>query len=398
MTSEQAEARLQRLSDSVERVRANLLEFDLDGDLKLLEESSLEGETAVRWAEAKARIIDLWRWLGALEQLLERAARLGSGRRPGQDEFSELAALLEGPSVELRTDDVPLAQRTLLGDSQTTLRCTPDELLARMAESFEVAKGVVTAAGAAWQAYIPRVTAARATIAECAALAGELGGEHGGELEAARLRLVEVSALITRDPLSVGEPLVDELSRTVEAVHRELESVNELRLGIAIRLAQAREQLGALRALARQGEAAYARRLSRIADTNAPGPFEIDPGLDSELARIFGLADQARWHDAHAALRSWMESVAASLDAARSVLAANRAPVESRDELRALLGAYQVKAGRLGVIEDRRVRELFARAEAALYTAPTNLVQAQELVRACQAELSGGPVDREVRR
>ncbi len=67
---------------------------------------------------------------------------------------------------------------------------------------------------------------------------------------------------------------------------------------------------------------------------------------------------------------------------------ANRAPIEARNQLRALLEAYQVKAGRLGAVEDPELARIFAQAHQALYTAPTDLALVAQLVRRYQEILS----------
>ena len=73
---------------------------------------------------------------------------------------------------------------------------------------------------------------------------------------------------------------------------------------------------------------------------------------------------------------------------ASTALTANRAPLESRNQLRALLDAYQVKAARLGVVEDSRVAAIYDQAKTELYTAPTDLASAGELVRRYQQAIS----------
>jgi hypothetical protein len=88
-----------------------------------------------------------------------------------------------------------------------------------------------------------------------------------------------------------------------------------------------------------------------------------------------------------AKLEDWTGGANARLDEAKRALRANRTPIEARNQLRALLEAYQVKAGRLGLIEDPRLERLFARAHEALYTAPTDLTLAAPLVREYQEAL-----------
>jgi hypothetical protein len=186
--------------------------------------------------------------------------------------------------------------------------------------------------------------------------------------------------------------------RTLDATRSELESANALRRDTAARLAAARAQLEELATLARQGEEAHARRVSRIVGAEAPQPLTVDPRLDPELARIALLTDGGRWVDARDALQRWTERVEASLGTAHAVVAANLAPIEERNELRALLDAYQSKAGRLGLIEDKRLRGLYDDAHDALYTAPTDVARATELVRAYQTELRTQSSDHEVPR
>ena len=78
----------------------------------------------------------------------------------------------------------------------------------------------------------------------------------------------------------------------------------------------------------------------------------------------------------------------ALLNEAQRALAANRAPIEARNQFRALLDAYQVKAKRLGRLEDPEVAQLVARARDTLFHAPTDLGLAAQLVRSFQHALS----------
>ena len=79
-------------------------------------------------------------------------------------------------------------------------------------------------------------------------------------------------------------------------------------------------------------------------------------------------------------------------------LASNRAPIETRNEPRALLAAYRAKAGCLRPIEDPRLADIFTRAQDALYPAPTDPVHVAELVRTYQRASTDSPAAREVQR
>ena len=66
-------------------------------------------------------------------------------------------------------------------------------------------------------------------------------------------------------------------------------------------------------------------------------------------------------------------------------------PLDARNQLRDLLLAYQVKASRLGLIEQPDVVAIYRAAEAELYNAPTDLARAEKLVRSYQDALSDSP-------
>jgi hypothetical protein len=113
--------------------------------------------------------------------------------------------------------------------------------------------------------------------------------------------------------------------------------------------------------------------------------------LAAELTGIVDLAAQGSWREARRALEAWTAGTTSLIGDAQRALEANRAPIEARNQFRALLDAYQVKAKRLGHLEDADLAEIFERAHAALYTAPTDLADAAQLVRRYQQRLAGSP-------
>jgi hypothetical protein len=151
----------------------------------------------------------------------------------------------------------------------------------------------------------------------------------------------------------------------------------------AATIANAQELLDQLQTAVRTARAAHDELLVKISSPAAAAP-EAAEGLESELAAIAELADCGSWSEARRALTAWTELVEGRLQDARQALDANRAPLEERNRLRAMLEAYQVKAKRLSVLEDPTLEDIFTRAREALYTAPTNLALATELVRSYQ--------------
>jgi hypothetical protein len=94
------------------------------------------------------------------------------------------------------------------------------------------------------------------------------------------------------------------------------------------------------------------------------------------------------------ALDEWSARATAALDEMQACVAANRAPLEERNELRGRLDAYRAMAHARGLIEDPVACARYDEAHDALYTAPANLTDADALVRAYREVISDHPNDR----
>lgn len=377
---------LARLREANERVGANLVELEIDSSRQLLEARPLTGESAARWSTASAALTNLWEWRGLLETLLERAEELRRSPR----RTSELESLITGPSIELASSQVPLAQRDLLGSSEVTVRCTADELLARMSRAFDEVKAVVARFGQAWDTLTPRLTAARDSLDQAQSLAASLGESGRNDVQAAAERLTSLTGSLSADPLSVQAADVDRLSESLEAIRRELEAGIALRGDLDARLADARGLVARLRTNVEEVRAAHEELLVKIAAPSAPPAPELREDLDGELRQIAALAGSGDWRAARRRLDRWAADTRRQLDEAERILRANRAPIEARNQFRALLEAYQVKAGRVGRIEDAELERTFDQAHRALFTAPTDLRLAAQLVRRYQELLNAG--------
>jgi hypothetical protein len=375
---------LERLREANERARTNLVELEIDSSRQLLEARPLTGESATRWATASAALTNLWEWRGLLEQFLARAEELRRGSRRA----NELRSLIEGPSIELARSQVPLSERDLLSSSEVTVRCTADQLLERMSAAFDDVKTVVAAFGRAWDTLTPPLTAARGILDQTQALAAASGESGRSDLDEASDRLARLTAALTSDPLSVAAADVDRLIDSLEAIRRDLEATSALRRDLDARLTDSRALLRALQAVVEEVRAAHEELLIKIAAPSAPAPPEPATDLDGELDQIATLARAGAWRDARRRLDQWTAHARELLDVAQRALRANRAPIEARNQLRALLEAYQVKASRLRAVEDSELEQIFAEAQQALYTAPTDVALAAQLVRRYQETLN----------
>ncbi len=375
---------LTRLRDAAQRIGQNLVDLELDSGRKLLESSPLVGESASRWSAASAALTQLWQWHALLDDFINRAGQLRDGRH-----FDQLARELRGQSIELSTTEVPIERRELLGSPEITLRCTPDDLLARMSKAFDEARTVIAVIGRAWETLIPRLDAAGRELVACTRLADELGGGDPADLEIAGRRLTLLRKALSEDPLSVDAADVDRMEHALQTLRHDLDARAVLRRELAGRITAAHGLLENIRGVIEQARAAHEELLIKISVPAAPGAPPMPERLGDQLREIQGLADRGEWSGAAHRLDGLTAQAQSVLDQARRTLEANRAPIEARNQFRALLDAYQVKAKHLGRVEDPELAEIYTLARDALYNAPTDLSLVGQLVRGYQDVLGG---------
>ena len=382
MRSDVPVQRLAELYRTADQVKASLVELEIDSGHQLLDTSELEGETAARWSEANAMLTELWRRHELLESFLEQADVLRGPKR-----FERLQELLDGASIELGRAEVPLAQRTLLGGADPAQRCSPAELLEAMSEQFEAVKATLIEISGVWDRLLPRLDHARGLLQEARRRAEDLG-EGGAELEPVAQQLQDAGRSVTCDPLGARSGAIDEAAERLAAICDELERSAELKRRFERSMLEAHEELERLRALL--GEAAAARQelLAKITVPDAPDAEPSRTDLAVELDAITERARTGAWREARRGLDEFNARIVAALDQGRRARDDCRAPLRDRNQLRALLETYQVKAKRLGRDQDLGVSEIFREAHAVLYTAPTDLAQAAQLVRRYQLALS----------
>jgi hypothetical protein len=333
--------------------------------------------------------MQLWHWHGSLDAHLDRAGKLRGTRthlRP--DQLAGLEELLDRDSVAVESEEVPLAQRNLLGASSRIERFTPDELLARMSTAFDEVKMVVAAFSDAWDLE-PRVRAASALLVETSELAARLGDVEPTGLEEDRRRLADLRDELQNDPLAVSLQDVERIEASLRSIRTDVDELAEFRSTIDEYLRRGVEVLGALMRAQQECETAHREVSVKIAAAAVPEPLALRPDVRAQLEHVTELAEAGEWSEAHRALDEWSARAAALLDEATRIGIENRAPIEERNRLRGLLDAYRAKALKRGLIEDRDLYCMFARAQDALYTAPTNLEDAAKLMRLCQQRLLG---------
>jgi hypothetical protein len=239
--------------------------------------------------------------------------------------------------------------------------------------------------GTAWRNAVPRLDALQARLARAAATGETLGMPGDPELTAARTVVDDVTAQATADPLGAQ---IDDADRLVERVEQRLSELARTRAGMGADLDAAAKQLEELAGLIAAGRGAREAAEARIVDPGglvAPiDPTELDTGdraLRPWLARIRAQAGAGAWPAAARGLEQWGEEAQALQVRAKAVAAANRAPLERRNDLRGLLDAFRAKAAVLGLAEDPKLTEQYRSAREALYAYRCDVRRAETLVR-----------------
>jgi hypothetical protein len=375
MTLEELDLRLRHLSRDVEHRAEALLALELDQTRAMLDKATLIGATAAVWAPVSAALVHAWEAQGLLEEHLQRMRDLrGTRSKLGRDRLLELRDLIDG--------------RVLVDPGAGAVRCSPAELLVRSSPAIEEARRLVDTVSQTWDAVVPRLTSASATLRACSELLDELGAASCAELIEARDELARLTDAVANDPLAAAPDQLDPLEAEVAAVRDRVERLRNLRADTEPRLEQARDLLAEARRAVDDAHEAHAAALAKIAEPALPAPVPIPPDLADELDEAAGLVRSGAWQDGGAAVERWHDRAAGVRDEARRIEAANRAPIAERDELRRRLGAFQAKAQRLRLLEDPDLAALHARAQRVLHTAPTDLSEAADLVRRYQEGLS----------
>ncbi|GAA2127628.1 hypothetical protein GCM10009802_34300 [Streptomyces synnematoformans] len=410
MDREEVDRALARLGAEHEAIETSLLALQDHAGRRLLEGAELSGTTKERWAAAEQAITLLWAHFEAYTGALASARELRARRRsPGAAELAELAALLRAVGVTIAPGAAssPAAAggypAALTGPARLSESLKLDELVERMNRWYAEVIDVVAAADSVWSALPARIDLLAAELQRTRSLAQSVGvrpGEHpaGDDLERITAELAALRDEVVRDPLAFwsrpagrspgaapggGAPdtaRYDAAARGLEDVRREIDAVLHVRQDAEERLVKVRDVLS--RADRTLGEARRARGevLAKIAASEVPAVSGPPTALNEQLANAVEFRRRAQWHRLSPLLESLEQRAEEELLRARESLTAVTAPLAVRAELRGRLDAYKAKVARHGFAEDRILVERYDVARRLLWSAPCDLIAAEQAV------------------
>ena len=146
------------------------------------------------------------------------------------------------------------------------------------------------------------------------------------------------------------------------------------------------ELLASLRVLRARADAARTESLTKVVGATdlvrVPSPQLLDgpDGMAARLDALFEQASSAAWTQKRAMLDAWLATARKLENQLIRAEDRNRAPLEARNELRGRLEAYSAKIAATGRAEDLELSDMLDRARAVLYTAPSDLAEAEAAI------------------
>ncbi len=365
---------LHRLGARTAGIEADLEDLQSSLTYQLLFDGERVSGVTLSKLEPVTHAVDhLWLGFGVLSELLAETAQVvGNGGRPDLEE-------LRRAEWQLLEDSLELDER----------RLTPDQLLDELVQALSATAQIVEEVDDVWRHTLPALARCEEEVAsllrQARAVRAAVPAEHLRQL---RAQVSWLRGQAHRDPIGVAEvfdrDVLPRLSLARDQLGDELRQQHE----VAAELGRARVRLAQLRDLHARVVEEAGSVWAKIAHPRGllapPDPrylSEPPMGLEPWLARLQALCRAGGSRPARKGLQSWLAAVDQGLAREREVLAANRAPLQRRQELRGLLSSLEAKAVALGLASEPGLADIGGRAKAILYASQTDLDQATLLVK-----------------
>ncbi|MFC5473565.1 hypothetical protein [Paraherbaspirillum soli] len=385
--------KLDALRISLTTISCNLLELADTETVKAArarlkdEVGGYAGLTRDKAAQAIKSLDALWNSYLLLARLFEQASDLN--KRSGLFHHTEdqVRHLLEGLSVELRAEHIPITSRGLLSCADQIERATPQQVLDAMAQQFCDARDLLNTVSTAAGQAAPRLAALRQQAAELEIRAARLGTGY-----AAPARLDAVLNNAERDPLSCAAEL-ERAASELEQQRLNLKNIEQQQAVSRAAIEHANGLLAELKDLAQRSAAAIEETRQKI---HAPAGLILpvdDSVIDSLVIWLASIAQSvaAGRHDAvKVGLARWQAECSAQLTAARAAYAKNRLALDECAEINGRFQALRAKADALaarGAELDAALPAAMLNAKRALQSKPVDLPALRAAVGAYEASL-----------
>jgi hypothetical protein len=356
LTTDEVDRELESRTKEVDAMSATLLELENHAGLAHVRLYPPAGVTAQRWAVIEQSLAQLWQDLGRMSSILESARMVRARRsKPDDDDLVELTNLLRERTLEVSRQPIPLAQREFGGIREAVEYVG----LADTAERMDAAYPAVVE-------FLDSVERINSLVAEKLAPTQKRLDAVGAAGPKEMSELLQVSAT---DPLSLStrdiEHRVTVIADTVERQATELAELAEIRANWADTVAALNQLLDALQ----QAGTRATQIRGQAVEIVLAGPFPQRADEEAELRAEL----QSLTSPDPKALLSLRHRIGAAMRAAHQEEELAQGLLDRRNELKGRLTAYQAKAARLGLGEDRDLLACSRIAEGLLSRQPCDL-------------------------
>lgn len=336
LTTDQIDRELDSRTKEVAATSATLIELENHPGLAHVRLYPPTGVTAQRWEVMEKSLAQLWEDLGRMTSILESARTVRARRsKPDDVDRSELTGLLRDRTLEVSRQSIPLSQRQIGGVVEAVEYVGLADTAGRMRAAYPAVVEFLDAVDRINSLVAEKLAPTRKRLDE----AGTAGPDE----------IAELLAVSATDPLSLTTGDLDKrIAAIVSAVEdrsaelAELASIQSNWLGAMASTARQLDEL-------RDASVRAARTRTHAVQSVLAGPFptrdDAEDVLRAELKCITSTDPKA--------LRSLRHRIEAALQAASDEEQLAQGLLDRRTELKGRLLAYQAKAARLGLGEDR---------------------------------------------
>jgi hypothetical protein len=346
------------------------------------------GVTRERVAKAVRTLDGLWDSYLLLARVVEQATDLNGKNSLFHSTEVEIRELLEGNSIELPAEHIPITSRGLLCTASKVERVTPDELLQAMEQQFCEARDCINEISGAIAHTKPRLTAIRQQTATLANWAKTLGtqGRPQDDIE-------KVLSSLDSDPLGCSAE-IERLETEFSKERLLLQAIEEEHTATRQSLERARSIVSELKELSARSAAAIEEAREKIRQPEGlvlPISEEAISSLSAWLDSLEGNAAAGHYGAVKVGMAKWQAESQIRLTAEREGYTKNRAALDERAELKGSFKALCVKAEALkakGVSLGDTLLGLALEAENILNTIPFDLKMGRRAVEAYESALN----------
>lgn len=346
----------------------------------------LTGVSKTKVEPALDAISELLQHFDLLTQTINKAKSLRASipRFLGTDQkVQEIFNLLNQASIQLPSVITPLAKRELLSAAETSLKITPLQLLVAMIKTYQVAKEVILEVDRVWADLEPQLDIAEIEIGNLQRQGESLGLIDTSQLELSRQTLASLRDRIESDPLGTSASF-DEINRQIDRMRGDIEQFLQVKAKLQDAFTQANGLLQQLITLNQEAIASFTESQAKISDCSSlipPLPSEQITAMEQWLQRLETKQKEGLTVPIHVGLENFTTKINEYIAIAKKAIVANRLPIQTRQELRGRLDALKAKAIAKGHAEDIQLAKLAEQAKQLLYTSPTPLKQAEEMIK-----------------